>query len=131
MLYTKNIRDKRKDLDTHMVKAQINPKLVELLTHKERTAIPDSPTTSWLPGKYVMMIYKSKDQVNRNFPENHFMLTCKSCGRKGKYNVGIMLIDPNAEKIYKPLDIFVVNIVIMLEIGSCLKSFSCAQSLVC
>ncbi|WP_280157439.1 hypothetical protein [Virgibacillus chiguensis] len=36
-----------------MVKAQINPKLVELLT-KERTAIPDSPTTSWLPGKYVM-----------------------------------------------------------------------------
>ncbi|WP_077302117.1 tetratricopeptide repeat protein [Virgibacillus pantothenticus] len=82
-----------------MSKAQINPKLIQLLTNTSIADIPDSPTRSWLPGKYAMTVYKQKDQVKRKFPENHFMLTCNSCGRKGKYDVGMMVINPDLDNI--------------------------------
>ncbi|NBJ68169.1 MULTISPECIES: tetratricopeptide repeat protein [Clostridia] len=82
-----------------MSKAQINPKLIRLLTHTSRADIPDSPTRSWLPGKYAMTVYKQRDQVKRKFPENHLMLTCNSCGRKGKYDVGMMVINPELDNM--------------------------------
>lgn len=86
-----------------MANAQINPLLIQCLTNKEITEIPDSPTISWLTGKYAKLINKQKDSIRRLFEENPFMLTCTSCGRKGKYDVGLMVINADsAKKEQKP-----------------------------
>lgn len=74
--------------------AQINPLLIQQLTNKNLKEIPESPTMSWLPGKYARLINRQKDSIQRHFPEHYFMIKCKSCGRKGKYDVGLMVINP-------------------------------------
>ncbi|MEI3612191.1 tetratricopeptide repeat protein [Pseudogracilibacillus sp. SO30301A] len=85
-----------------MAGAQINPLLIQLLTGKEITDIPNSPTRSWLPGKYASLINRKKELIERKFGENSYMITCKSCGRKGKYDVGLMLINTDESKVEKP-----------------------------
>lgn len=79
-----------------MPSAQINPLLIQLLADKEASEIPDSPTPKMLPGKYVKTIIKNKESLNPIIKKNHQMLTCKSCGRKGKYDVGLIVM--NIEK---------------------------------
>lgn len=81
-----------------MAGAQINPLLIERLTDKEIKEIPESPTVSWLPGKYARLINRKKGNIERIFEENPFMITCTSCGRKGKYDVGLMVINTDLEK---------------------------------
>ncbi|WP_188456625.1 tetratricopeptide repeat protein [Virgibacillus oceani] len=73
--------------------SQINPKLIKLLIEDKTKEIPDSPTKSCLTGKYVNTIIKNNEKVDRFHQENSFMLTCKSCGRKGKYDVGHMVVN--------------------------------------
>ena len=74
--------------------AQINPLLIQQLTNKNIAEIPPSPSLSWLPGKYGRLVNKNKENIKRHFKGNFFTLTCRSCGRKGKYDVGLMLINP-------------------------------------
>lgn len=77
--------------------AQINPLLIRQLTNKDIAKIPTSPSLSWLPGKYARLVNKNKKNIKRYFKENPFMLTCKSCGRKGKYDVSLMMINTEEE----------------------------------
>lgn len=72
---------------------QINPVFVQQLTDKPIEEIPQSPTVSWLPGEYTKLINRQKDNIDKFFEENNFMLTCKSCGRRGKYDVGLMVVN--------------------------------------
>ena len=85
-----------------MAGAQINPLLIQLLTGKEFTDIPNSPTRSWLPGKYARLINRKKEFIKRIYRENLYMITCKSCSRKGKYDVGLMLINNDKSEVEKP-----------------------------
>lgn len=70
---------------------QINPILIQQLTEKQLEEIPESPTISWLPGKYARWINKHKGKFP--YVENYFMITCKSCNRKGKYDVGRITVN--------------------------------------
>lgn len=81
--------------------AQINPILIQQLTGKDIMDIPESPTVSWLPGSYAGLVNKHKEKVERHFGENSFMIKCKSCERKGKYNVGMMVINTDIEDVEK------------------------------
>lgn len=76
-----------------MANAQINPLLIDLLVDQEASQISDTPTMSSLPGKYVKAISRNKKILIPPIEENHHMLTCKSCGRKGKYDVGIIVVN--------------------------------------
>lgn len=78
--------------------AQINPLLIHQLTGREISEIPESPTRSWLPGSYARLIHKHKEQIDRHFGENSFMIKCKSCGRKGKYDVGLIVVNAGREE---------------------------------
>ncbi|GGB57585.1 tetratricopeptide repeat protein [Virgibacillus dakarensis] len=78
--------------------AQINPLLIQQLTDKEITEIQKFPTLSSLPGKYARLINRQKENIPKHFEENSFMLTCKSCGRKGKYDVGLMVVNVDREE---------------------------------
>lgn len=78
---------------------QINPRLIQALTGSDSTSIPASPTYSDVTGKYVSHIQKNKQKVEPIHQKNEFMLKCKSCGRKGKYDIGLVFINPDKEKL--------------------------------
>ena|SRR5690625_1293906 len=107
--------------------AQINPILIQQLTGKAITEIPESPTLSWIPGNYASLINRHKDKIERRFGENSFMIKCKSCGRKGKYDVGLMNINTDKEdpeNQFKQQGIFVASIAMMQETGRCQVNLS-------
>lgn len=81
-----------------MPNAQINPLLIQLLLDHEASKIPDSPTTNMLPGKYIKTILENKKSLNPIIAENNQMLTCKTCGRKGKYDVGLLVVNIDKKK---------------------------------
>ncbi len=82
-----------------MAHSQINPLLIQMLTGKDAG---ESPTRSALPGAYVRKIFQKRNQLSPIYEVNHHMLTCKSCGRKGKYDVGILSV--NSEEVVKDGD---------------------------
>lgn len=88
-----------------MTNSQINPLLINLLLDQEILTMQDSPTTSALPGKYVKTILKNKKSLSPIIEENNRMLICKSCGRKGKYDVGLLVLNVDKKtKIENILD---------------------------
>lgn len=83
-----------------MPTAQINPKLIQLLNPEKKLDVPESPTQRFLPGKYVKAIFQQSEMFhNYIFDKNDQMLTCKSCGRKGKYDIGQICYDGNPTKV--------------------------------
>ena len=81
-----------------MTNAQINPLFIHMVTGKPLHDIPDAPTISYLPGTYGRLINRNKEQITNPLQDHFFMIKCNTCGRKGKYNVGLMLIDPEYSK---------------------------------
>ncbi|MBO1005897.1 tetratricopeptide repeat protein [Pseudogracilibacillus auburnensis] len=85
-----------------MTNFQINPRLIEMLG---TSTVPESGqsevqslTISILPGKYVRSVYRNKKEITQIFKENHHMLTCASCGRKGKYDLGLLMVNVDRNK---------------------------------
>lgn len=78
-----------------MANAQINPLFIKMLTGEDAGEFP--PRSS-LPGDYVNTIFKNKKQLAPIHDENQHMLTCKSCGRKGRYDVGTLTINTEGFK---------------------------------
>src|SRR5690625_3429675 len=89
----------------HMSGAQINPLLIHLMTKQPLNEISSSPTISALPGKYGRLINRQKNTIEKVLTENFYMITCKSCGRKGKYNVGMLFFEPERVKDGKTDDV--------------------------
>ncbi|WP_099354884.1 tetratricopeptide repeat protein [Fredinandcohnia onubensis] len=78
---------------------QINPRFIQALTGRDIDSIPSSPLYSDVKGKYVSLIQKNKLEVVPIYQKNEFMLKCKNCGRKGKYYVGLLIVNPDREKV--------------------------------
>ncbi len=76
---------------------QINPQLIQQLTGTEMAEIPEWPSKTLLTGNYAEIIDRDKDKMKGHFGENKFTLTCKDCGKKGKYDVGLMCVNADAE----------------------------------
>ena len=76
---------------------QINPRLIAALTGGDLSAIDDKPTIDMIPGKYAKRIYQNIHRVELKFPSNPHWLYCNHCGKKGKYDLGLVLVD--VEKI--------------------------------
>lgn len=80
-------------MEAHMSGKQINPKLVQALTGRELDSISPSPKNKDLGGKYVKTIVDRRSMIEPMFPKNEIMLQCTSCGRKGKYDIGLVSFD--------------------------------------
>ncbi|WP_400243822.1 hypothetical protein AB3U99_21705 [Niallia sp. JL1B1071] len=74
-----------------MTHAQINPLLVQVLSNEE--VKENIPTISSVPGKYVREMFNQIKAINPISVVNHQTLTCTSCGRKGKYDVGMIVVN--------------------------------------
>lgn len=74
----------------------INPELLSLLTGEPVASLPEHVTPSMLPSRYAAEAYRKRRQFGRDFPENYAMLTCPTCGRGGKYDIGAMFVDPHS-----------------------------------
>ncbi|HVJ47909.1 tetratricopeptide repeat protein [Desulfitobacterium sp.] len=72
----------------------INPLLIHILTGKEITEILANPSVSSLPGNYAHKIAQTMDEAIEPKPKNIYSLTCRNCGRKGKYDLGKIVVDP-------------------------------------
>lgn len=72
----------------------INPMLIKVLTGKEISEIPANSSVSSLPGKCAPKIAQTMDKVIEPKAKNIYSLTCQNCGRKGKYDLGKIVIDP-------------------------------------
>lgn len=71
----------------------INPELVMLLTRRALEPVPDRLTPSMLPSRFAQEAFRKRDLFERYYPENRILLTCLNCGRKGKYDVGALVVD--------------------------------------
>ncbi|MEY9970192.1 tetratricopeptide (TPR) repeat protein [Lysinibacillus sp. RC46] len=87
-----------------MAGKQINPILIQALTNQEITEIPSSPTFKYLGGTYVKSVVDNFKKVMTQHEKNEIMMTCKSCNKSGKYNIGTMFIKvpTNNQNIQKP-----------------------------
>lgn len=81
----------------------ISPTLVSMLSGKDEASLPPRLTVSMLPGQYPSVIFRNKALVACDFPVNEHMLTCRHCGRKGKYDLGMVLVDAAFETRSKVL----------------------------
>jgi hypothetical protein len=72
---------------------QINPLLIHQLLDQETLHEQGSPTAGTLPGNYVKTVLKNINTLTPIIEKNNHMLTCKSCGRKGKYDVGMLVVN--------------------------------------
>src|SRR5690625_2013390 len=88
-----------------MTGEQINPLLVHLLTKKPFDEISNSPTISSLPGEYGRLIHRKKERIPRELVKNEFIIKCKSCHHEGKYNVGLMFLQPDRVEGHKSEEI--------------------------
>lgn len=77
----------------------IAPALVSLVTGTEIDQLPERLTISMLPTKYAMKVARHKKNVASRHPSNKRMLVCKACGRKGQYDLGLVVIDPVVGKL--------------------------------
>lgn len=66
----------------------INPLLIQVL--KREVLEQTSPTISMLDGEYVGMVAKNKARVSQVLPSNIQSLKCRNCGKKGKYDLGVI-----------------------------------------
>jgi tetratricopeptide (TPR) repeat protein len=73
--------------------AQINPRLIAALTGKPSNAIKPKPTKSMLPGKYTKQVAANMNKIEPRNHSNEQYLICKHCGKKGKYDLGMVLLD--------------------------------------
>lgn len=48
-----------------------------------------------LPSRHAAEAYRKMALVKRHQPENVVMLRCPDCGRKGKYNIGALVVNPH------------------------------------
>ncbi|MCL6446142.1 SEC-C domain-containing protein [Alicyclobacillus cycloheptanicus] len=76
----------------------ISPSLVSLLTDREEELLPARLTVSMLPGRYATKVARNKDKVSARHPVNKHMLICRKCGRKGQYDLGLVVVNPALEK---------------------------------
>lgn len=72
----------------------INPLLIHIVTGKEITETPTSPSESSLPGNYAPKIAQLLDEKTIAKPKNSYILKCRNCGRNGKYDLGKIVVDP-------------------------------------
>lgn len=73
--------------------AQINPRLIAVLTGKLLNQVKVKPSLKDLPGKYPKMILANPGKIESKFDENKQYLICGHCGKKGRYDLGMVLMD--------------------------------------
>jgi len=74
----------------------INPLLISVATGQAVGTISQRPTAAMLPGKYSKIVYKHIKEVNEEFPENIFRLTCGKCGKSGDYDLGTIVFSTDS-----------------------------------
>ncbi|MDA8229625.1 MAG: tetratricopeptide repeat protein [Desulfitobacterium hafniense] len=67
--------------------------LIHIVTGKEISEIPVSPSGTSLPGNYGKVISKRMSKLKMTKIKNSYTLMCNNCGRKGKYDLGRIVID--------------------------------------
>ncbi|WP_162805726.1 type IV pilus biogenesis/stability protein PilW [Sporosarcina sp. PTS2304] len=63
------------------------------MTNRSIEEIPASPSLADLPGDLVRLVASHIDQVPRRFPKNEFILICKNCRKRGRYDIGHIMLD--------------------------------------
>ncbi len=71
--------------------AAINPELISLITGQK--SVKDKPTVSMLPGAYARKVAKGANRIPWGHKPNQHELICGHCGRKGKYDLGLIRYD--------------------------------------
>jgi len=73
--------------------AEINPRLISAVTGQDLTTIKDMPTYDILPGKYAKKVAARKKLILPMYGPNKHNLICGHCGRKSKYDLGLVMIN--------------------------------------
>ncbi|WAH36801.1 hypothetical protein [Alicyclobacillus dauci] len=76
-------------------KVPINPRLFEALDGNMPTDKPfPSVRLSDLPSEYATLVHRKRDQVPKDYRDNQHWLTCQECGKRGKYDLGLIAVHP-------------------------------------
>lgn len=76
-----------------MSNKNFNPLLVHAITNRPLEEIAASPSISDLPGDLARLVTRHIDQAPRVFPKNELIFICKSCKKRGRYDMGHVSID--------------------------------------
>lgn len=71
-----------------------NPLLLDALNNTtiDSEEVEKTPSNQ-LPGKYVQQVLEKKEDVPSLFSENIYTLKCKNCGKKFKYDLGLIVVN--------------------------------------
>lgn len=75
--------------------AAINPRLISAITGQDPKTVKEKPTFAMLPGQYASKVISRKDKLRPVYKPNKHYLICGHCGRKGKYDLGLILFNAN------------------------------------
>jgi len=73
--------------------AAINPKLISVITGQDLKTVKEKPTFAMLPGQYAGLVVSGKRQIKPHYRPNKHYLVCGHCGRKGQYDLGLILFN--------------------------------------
>lgn len=76
----------------------IAPTLISLLTDTSEQLLPERLTVSMLHGRITKKIARKRKEISPQNPANKHMLTCVSCGRKGQYDLGKVVVHRDISK---------------------------------
>ena len=87
--------------------AAINPRLISAVTGQDPKTVKENPTFTMLPGQYASMVVSRKHRLRPPYKPNKHYLVCGHCGRKGQYDLGLILFNAtrwleNDQKRQKP-----------------------------
>ncbi|MFC4770148.1 tetratricopeptide repeat protein [Effusibacillus consociatus] len=73
--------------------AAINPRLISIITGQEPSNVKEKPTLTMLPGEYARKVADKKSKIRPPYKPNKHYLICGHCGRKGQYDLGLVLFN--------------------------------------
>jgi tetratricopeptide (TPR) repeat protein len=76
-----------------VVRLNISPLLINVLTGRSLEEIPTFPNISDLPGNYAQLVAKNFKKVPSAFPSNVQPLICENCKKKARYDLGHVTIN--------------------------------------
>ncbi|WP_019414308.1 tetratricopeptide repeat protein [Paenisporosarcina sp. TG20] len=82
-----------------IVNLTVSPLIISNLIGRSLEEIPNNPNISDLPGEYVKLVAKNINKVHSAFPINIQPLVCKNCGKKDKFDLGLVTINVEKYKI--------------------------------
>ena len=83
-------------------KVQINPRLAASIGIEGQQNSGSAIKLSVFQSDYTEIVHRNRQYIPNEYPENKQRLTCRVCGKRGKYDLGMIAVNPELFQIENP-----------------------------